>query len=204
MFSPRPVVPSSWMPAISDVKRTQRVQCMQRVMNANWSGLFEDYPLVGTAVESVMGRMKRSGDLTDANLKYSAFAGGPGIFGMRNEIHDCWLIFCSADKYKFPNPDDINGGTHHFGSPFNFPEEFITVYRLHPLVPDLIEYRKFNEPDHIQATIPVVETFRNKATTAMHEKHYECRWSFLFFGFSNEKVPIANESRLVQWRKLQG
>ena len=30
---------------------------------------------------------------------------------------------------------------NHFGSPFNFPEEFVTVYRLHPLVPDLVEYR---------------------------------------------------------------
>ena len=39
---------------------------------------------------------------------------------------------------------------NHFGSPFNFPEEFITVYRLHSLVPDLIEYRdlqKDREPD---------------------------------------------------------
>ena len=44
----------------------------------------------------------------------------------------------------------MNGGVNHFGSPFNFPEEFITVYRLHSLVPDLIEYRdleKDAEPD---------------------------------------------------------
>jgi hypothetical protein len=146
-------------------------EALHKGMNANWSGLFEKYPAVGTAVETVMGRMKRSGDLTDANLKYSAFAGGPGIFGMRNEIHDCLLIyFFCMDRYTFPTPDDINGGTHHFGSPFNFPEEFITVYRLHPLVPDLIEYRRCNEPDHIQEVIPVVETFRKKATTAMHDK----------------------------------
>jgi hypothetical protein len=24
----------------------------------------------------------------------------------------------------------VNGGTNHFGSAFNFPEEFISVYRL--------------------------------------------------------------------------
>ena len=35
----------------------------------------------------------------------------------------------------------VNGGTNHFGSPFNFPEEFVSVYRLHPLIPDLIDYR---------------------------------------------------------------
>ncbi len=33
----------------------------------------------------------------------------------------------------------MNGGVNHFGSPFNFPEEFTTVYRLHPLVPDMID-----------------------------------------------------------------
>jgi hypothetical protein len=116
-----------------------------------------------------MNRMKRSGDLTEANLKYSAFAGGPGIFGMRNEIRDCWHLFFCPNTYTFPKPDHINGGTHHFGSPFNFPEEFITVYRLHPLVPDLIEYREFNQPDHIQKTLPVVDTVRKQATTAMHD-----------------------------------
>ena len=40
----------------------------------------------------------------------------------------------------------MNGGVNHFGSPFNFPEEFITVYRLHALLPDLIEYRDFGSP----------------------------------------------------------
>ena len=39
------------------------------------------------------------------------------------------------DGWSLTNPDDVNGGVNHFGSPFNFPEEFVTVYRLHPLVP---------------------------------------------------------------------
>ena len=51
---------------------------------------------------------------------------------------------------ELENPDDVNGGTNHFGSPFNFPEEFVTVYRLHPMVPDLIEYRQWDaEPNAI-------------------------------------------------------
>jgi len=145
-------------------------EALHRGMNANWSGLFEKYPVVGAAVETVMDRLKKSGDLTDANLKYSAFAGGPGIFGMRNEIRDCWHFFFCPNTYTFPKPDHINGGTHHFGSPFNFPEEFITVYRLHPMVPDLMEYRKIDQPNHIAETIPVVETFRKRATTTMHDK----------------------------------
>ncbi|HSC57310.1 MAG TPA: peroxidase family protein, partial [Nitrospira sp.] len=133
-------------------------EALHRGMNANWSGLFEKYSVVGAAVETVMDRMKDSGDLADANLTYSAFAGGPGIFGMRNEIRDCWHVFFCPNTYTFPKPDHINGGTHHFGSPFNFPEEFITVYRLHPMLPDLIEYRQFREPDRIQKAIPVVDT----------------------------------------------
>src|SRR5215831_17413709 len=126
-------------------------EALDKGMNANWSGLFEHYSVVGAAVETVMNRMKDSGDLTDANLKYSAFAGGPGIFGMRNEIRDCWHLFFCPNTWTFPKPDHINGGTHHFGSPFNFPEEFITVYRLHPMVPDLIEYRTFDEPNRIKS-----------------------------------------------------
>ncbi|HEY7531849.1 MAG TPA: peroxidase family protein, partial [Nitrospiraceae bacterium] len=145
-------------------------EALYRGMNANWSGLFEKYAVVGAAVETVMDRMKDSGDLADANLKYSAFAGGPGIFGMRNEIRDCWHVLFCPNTYTFPKPEDINGGIHHFGSPFNFPEEFITVYRLHPLMPDLIEYRQFLQPDHIEGTIPVVQTFRKKATTTMRHK----------------------------------
>src|SRR6476646_4792565 len=145
-------------------------EALYKGMNANWSGLFVNYSVVGAAVETVMDRMKKSGDLEDANLKYSAFAGGPGIFGMRNEIRDCWHLFFCPNTYTFPKPAHINGGTHHFGSPFNFPEEFITVYRLHPMVPDLIEYREFQKPDQIQQTISVVETFRKQATMTVHDK----------------------------------
>ena len=35
------------------------------------------------------------------------------------------------DIWDIRNPDHVNGGVNHFGSPFNFPEEFVTVYRLH-------------------------------------------------------------------------
>ena len=38
MCSPRPIMPSSWMPAISWVKRMQRVHWMQRVMSVDTSG----------------------------------------------------------------------------------------------------------------------------------------------------------------------
>jgi hypothetical protein len=75
-----------------------------------------------------------------------------------------------SEYLGFPKPDHINGGTHHFGSPFNFPEEFITVYRLHPLLPDLIEYRRVDQPNHIREMVPLIATFRKQATTTMHNK----------------------------------
>jgi hypothetical protein len=67
--------------------------------------------------------------------------------------------------WSLTNPKMLNGGVNHFGSPFNFPEEFISVYRLHPLVPDLLEYRDLkSDPNRILEKVPVVETFRAKAT----------------------------------------
>jgi len=44
----------------------------------------------------------------------------------------------------------------------------VTVYRLHPLVPDLLEYREWDkDPNVIRKKIPVVDTFRGKATPFM-------------------------------------
>jgi Animal haem peroxidase len=119
-------------------------------MNANWSGLVSKHPLVETALEQVLARLAKAPS-GKATAWYSAFATGPGIFGLGN------------------NKPDVNGGVNHFGSPFNFPEEFVTVYRLHSMVPDLIEFRELrNNPNVIRYKIPVVETLRGKATQAVH------------------------------------
>ena len=77
-----------------------------------------------------------------------------------------------TDLWSLKNPDDVNGGTNHFGSPFNFPEEFVTVYRLHALVPDLIDYRRVGRrPQRDRGTrSPVVDTLRGRATQAMRER----------------------------------
>jgi len=118
-------------------------------MNANWSGLLQKHPLVDAALEKVVERLARSEGKKSTGW-YSAFAAGPGIFGLGN------------DK------PDINGGVNHFGSPFNFPEEFVNAYRLHPMVPDLIEFRDLkNDSNVIRAKIGVVNTLRGKATEAM-------------------------------------
>jgi hypothetical protein len=120
-------------------------------MNANWSGLLQKHPIAGAALEQVVQRFASS-DGKKSSDWYAAFAAGPGIFGLGN------------DKA------DISAGVNHFGSPFNFPEEFINAYRLHPMVPDVIEFRELQQDANaIRSKIPVVNTVRGKATDAMRQ-----------------------------------
>ena len=127
-----------------------------RGMNSNWGGLVEGNEIAEKALEKVVQRLRASSDPKKANQLYSAFAAGPGIIGT------------GSKAYKdISDLEGVNGGINHFGSPFNFPEEFVTVYRLHPLVPDLIEYRDWRDPNRIAQAIPVVSTFRAPATEAM-------------------------------------
>ena len=132
-------------------------------MNANWNGLLgEGGGDVSKALSEVVTKgFGRSKDADVATAWYSVFASGPGIFGLGSRAHG----------YDITKPEYTNGGVNHFGSPFNFPEEFVTVYRLHPLVPDLIEYRESDkDPNKIVAKLPLVETFQAKATDAMRSR----------------------------------
>ncbi|MGQ0764773.1 MAG: peroxidase family protein [Gemmatimonadota bacterium] len=128
-----------------------------RGMNSNWNGLIQSDNVVTRALTTVLGSLSRSSQASKANTWYSLLAAGPGIFGLGSNRAD-WSV---------ANPDHVNGGVNHFGSPFNFPEEFVTVYRLHPLVPDMIELRNTATPDVVARTVPVVGTFRGRATGAL-------------------------------------
>jgi len=145
-----------------------------RGMNANWGGFFEGKDKVEKALQIAMKRFLESGDPKKANQWYSVFAAGPGIVGLGSHVYKDDPIFAAfrpdeKDLWSLSNPQHVNGGVNHFGSPFNFPEEFITVYRLHPLVPDLIEYREWNnDPNKVREELPLVSTFRGEATQAMH------------------------------------
>lgn len=143
-------------------------------MNSNWNGLFADAKLVSAALERiVVNNFGTSDDAKKATQWYSVFASGPGIFGLGNRIAPDNAEMAKTapnpgDMWSLANPQHVNGGINHFGSPFNFPEEFVSVYRLHALVPDLIEYREWDvNPNRVRAKVPVVSTFRGKATQAM-------------------------------------
>lgn len=155
-------------------------------MNSNWFGLFNleedrvsqilrrifnrEENVLSQAAAKVAGWFSRSSDTKKANSIYSVLASGAGIFGLGSKKpegvlwwqHDAW------DLNKLE--EDVNGGTNHFGSPFNFPEEFPSVYRLHPLVPDLIEFRQIENPNAITLKIPVFNTIRGGATEYMHQR----------------------------------
>jgi hypothetical protein len=126
-------------------------------MNSNWSGLFSDNPIAAQVSRDIVTVLGRSPRGKEANQLYSAFAAGSGIVGRGNKrLFPPWMPErFTVDRWSIDNPDDVNGGTNHFGSPFNFPEEFVSVYRLHPLLPDMIEYRDLKEPNAIERRRPV-------------------------------------------------
>lgn len=168
-------------------------------MNSNWNGLFEDTPLIANAVERIVTeRLADSPDSRDSNLLYSAFAAGPGIVGLGNRRFPTALHkVLGLDRWSLTNPDHVNGGTNHFGSPFNFPEEFVTVYRLHPLVPDLIDLRDWQDPNPIQGKQAVVETFRGKATGAMRQ-HGLANWALSMGRQRLGLLTLNNHPRFLQ------
>src|SRR5207249_4987276 len=113
---------------------------LYRAMNSNWSGLIDKdkHLLMHEVVAGILTKLRDSRDALKSSVLFSALAAGPGIVG----------IGAGRPDWNIANPDHVNGGTNHFGSPFNFPEEFPTVYRLHPLVPDLLEFRQVdNDPN---------------------------------------------------------
>jgi hypothetical protein len=144
-------------------------------MNANWHGLVRSDNLVSKALDHVAVDDKgRSINEADQTLWYSVFASGAGIFGLGSHryTNDAGFLGIKPgekDIWDIRNPEHVNGGVNHFGSPFNFPEEFITVYRLHPLVPDLIDFRDYKTPNDVTREVPVISTFRGAATQAEHD-----------------------------------
>jgi len=146
-------------------------------MNANWGGLFGKESRVGKALAKITTKsFGKSEKVKKATQWYSVFASGPGIVGLGSDIYKYGSFFDvlrknKKDVWDLSKPDHVNGGVNHFGSPFNFPEEFVTVYRLHPLVPDLVEYREWQDNANvIRNRISVAKTFRGRATAAMRER----------------------------------
>src|SRR5262249_14694121 len=104
---------------------------LYRASNANWDGLLREDARVARMLDRVL-----AGDgANSARMSsqwYSVLASGTGILGLGNRMRSGGF---ASDRWSIADADHLNGGVNHFGSPFSFPEEFVTVYRLHPLVP---------------------------------------------------------------------
>ena len=182
---------------------------LYRGMNANWNGLFNPESGVADALRQIVARnFGTSDNVKKATQWYSVFAAGPGIFGLGSKVYADDPVFAAFNRNKkdiwsITNPDHVNGGVNHFGSPFNFPEEFVTVYRLHALVPDLMEYRDLgHDPNRIQNKIPVVETFRGKATEVMRPRGL-ANWALTMGRQRLGLLALQNHPRFLQNLKMK-
>ena len=162
-----------------------------RGMNSNWSGLIQHDTTIKHLLADLVNHLGTVQQASVANSWYAVLASGPGIIGLGSQ----------KPTWDISNDDDVNGGTNHFGSPFNFPEEFVSVYRLHALVPDLIEYRLTAQPDAINAKIPVVETFRGRATGFMHERGLP-NWALSMGRQRLGLLALQNSPRFMQNLKM--
>ena len=147
--------------------------------------------------------LKASQDPRKANLLYSALAAGSGIFGLGSSVSPSGALGRfdpdnRDDVWSIANPDHISGGVNHFGSPFNFPEEFVTVYRLHAMIPDLLDYRELGQdPAVIRAKVPVLATFRGKATQAMRD-HGLANWALSMGSQQLGALTLQNHPQFLQ------
>jgi hypothetical protein len=168
-----------------------------RAMNANWNGLFAGNENLKTTLGAIVTQgLGRSDDPRDATHWYSVFASGAGIFGLGNQV-PAGILWWKHDIYDVGNPAHVNGGVNHFGSPFNFPEEFVTVYRLHPLVPDLLEYRDYTKPNAIAAKIAVASTVRGNATPEMDNRGLS-NWAVTMGRQRLGALTLGNHPRFLQ------
>ncbi|MBL4828181.1 MAG: hypothetical protein JKY66_10815 [Spongiibacteraceae bacterium] len=161
---------------------------LYRGMNSNWFGLFNleesnvtavlrkifnrDKNILSRASGKIAGLLGKDSQGDKSNALYSILASGAGIFGLNNTRNE-GSLWWKHDAWDINNPQDVNGGVNHFGSPFNFPEEFSTVYRLHPLVPDLIEYREWEKPNDIQLKIPMIKVVRANVSDEIKNRGLE-------------------------------
>ena len=171
-------------------------ESLYRGMNSNWSGLLKPGDPIRQLLTDVVNKLRKSNNAVAANAWYSVLASGPGITGSGN-----MMLSDHPEKWSIGNDDDVNGGTNHFGSPFNFPEEFVTVYRLHALVPDLLEFRDYRNPDTITYKIPVVETFRGKATPFVHDRGL-ANWAITMGRQRLALLALQNSPRFLQNLKM--
>jgi hypothetical protein len=163
-------------------------------MESNWNGVFGGSPVMKAALSRVVDHLNASERAGARTTLYSVFTSGPGIIGTGSR----------KKGWSLASLDHVNGGVNHFGSPFNFPEEFTSVYRLHALVPDLVELRRHSgDANLIAAKVPVVATRHASATAAMHANGL-ADWTLSLGRQRLGALTLENAPRFLQGLELPG
>ncbi len=163
-------------------------------MESNWNGVFGGSPVLKQALANVVGRLNSSENVKARTTLYSVFTSGPGIIGTGSQ----------KSGWSITNLDHVNGGVNHFGSPFNFPEEFTAVYRLHALVPDLLEVRRHAaDRNRVEAKVPVAATRHANATRVMRERGL-ADWALTLGRQRLGALLLENSPRFLQGLELPG
>lgn len=163
-------------------------------MESNWNGVFGGSPVLKQALANVVDRLNASENVKARTTLYSIFTSGPGIIGTGSQ----------KSGWSIANLDHVNGGVNHFGSPFNFPEEFPAVYRLHALVPDLLEVRRHaTDRNRVVAKVPVSATRHADATRVMQERGL-ADWALTLGRQRLGALLLENSPRFLQGLELPG
>ena len=88
------------------------------------------------------------------------------------------------------------GKTDHFGVPYAITEEFVTVYRLHPLIPDEITFRSVEDDGVLQQ-----RPFQEIAGLAVRERLAEMAMSDILYTFGRTNpgaIQLHNFPRALQ------
>ncbi|KAL8670189.1 MAG: hypothetical protein Q9168_005267, partial [Polycauliona sp. 1 TL-2023] len=85
-----------------------------------------------------------------------------------------------------PTSEAISGipgsGVDHFGVPYSLTEEFVSVYRMHSLIPDTIPFYSATTGKH-RRTIPVSETLFAKAQEPFSDDKESLSFADTFYSF---------------------
>ena len=178
-------------------------------MNANWSGLFgaderrcprrsgRSSPRMLRQVE---GREKRNAVVFGVRFRPGHLR--PGQQGVCEDPVFAAFDPGKKDIWNLNNPDHVTAESTISARRSTFPRSLSSVYRLHPLVPDLIEYRELDgDPNRIRNKIPVVETFRGKATEAMRT-HGMSNWALSMGRQRLGVLTLQNHPRFLQNLKM--
>lgn len=84
----------------------------------------------------------------------------------------------------------VGGKKDLSGVPFSMTEEFVSVYRMHPLLPDQILMRTLNQPKQILATVDLNDTREAKAAALLDK--YGMATSLYSFGHAKPGALTLN------------